>query len=1201
MPLTPRKALVGIINANGIPVHNTFDSATDVFVGPDGEPISSNAQNLTNIENTFVDATARTSNEYASEDIGKVYVQSDDNTLWLLVNNDPQEWTALGSTEQVYNYVYTDTTERVNGTYTSADVGKIARQADDNTMWVLTKVDNGTGTWVKIITNELVGQPNGIASLDGDGTLDSVQVPDLDAAKIATGEFDAARIPVLDAAKVTTGEFDAARIPVLDAAKVTTGEFDAARIPVLDAAKVTTGEFDTARIPVLDATKVTTGEFDAARIPVLDATKVTTGEFDAARIPVLDATKVTTGEFDAARIPVLDAAKVTTGEFATARIPVLSADKITTGTFADARIPALDATKITSGTIDMARIPAAAVERLSIVADETARFNLTVAEVQIGDTVKQTDTGIMYVVVDTAQLDNNAGYNEYVVGTAAAVPWSGVTDKPSLATTAQLSDHTDNTTNPHTVTAAQVGAEPADAAIQTHLGATDNPHTVTAAQVGAEPADAAIQTHLGATDNPHTVTAAQVGAATTTALTNHTNSTSNPHSVTATQIGAEVADAGIQAHIASLLNPHGVSAAQIGAEPADAAIQNHITSTTVNPHAITSAMIGAAPISHAVDNDTYGYGTATNAGHVRPGVGLTATNGTMNILYGSAAGTAAQGNDPRLENAGSVYLVGNTIGTPPASSTIHTFVASQNMKFEVSLPNSAFACEINPSAATTFIIQHKNETAYQTIGSFTINTDGSSTVSFLNKVIVGIGHKIKIVSPAALNGIADVSWTIGGQVTTELATDRVVDIDVIPSVVVPVTGGTPVTSTIDTEQYTGVITDWSPAVTGLFDEKTAYTVTIELTAKEGYTFTGVPANFFLVGGLTATNAADSGYVTKLFPATEPYLTFNATTQTVTAYNTLGGTDLTIPATIDSVPVLHIGDNALTNKGLTSLSLPEGLQTLGYNSLSNNPLISSYTMPSTLTTIGGNAFAYSSMTSLGANNIGTGVTSIGDYAFTKCPLTSVVIPDSVEEIGASAFLYDSFFLGPAGSISSLTLGSGVTTIGNEAFKKNAITSINLPASLTTLGSRVFANNALSSITIPSTWTTIPMGCFENNALTSISIPASITTVGHSAFNGNLLTSLVVPNTVTTLEPRAFSNNPSLTTVTIGTGVTVCDDLFYQCPITQITIPSNVNVVYYSDPYATFGIYGGSFRQLYMYSGGQQGGTYNYNGTGWVKTA
>lgn len=97
-------------------------------------------------------------------------------------------------------------------------------------------------------------------------------------------------------------------------------------------------------------------------------------------------------------------------------------------------ITSLDASKITSGTISIDRLPQGALERLTVVADDTARFKLTSTSVQKGDTVKVTSTGKMYYVVDETKLSTEAGYEVYAAGTAASVPWSGVTGKPSTYT-----------------------------------------------------------------------------------------------------------------------------------------------------------------------------------------------------------------------------------------------------------------------------------------------------------------------------------------------------------------------------------------------------------------------------------------------------------------------------------------------------------------------------------------------------------------------------------------------------------------------------------------------------------------------------------------------------------------------------------------------------------------------------------------------
>jgi uncharacterized repeat protein (TIGR02543 family) len=97
-----------------------------------------------------------------------------------------------------------------------------------------------------------------------------------------------------------------------------------------------------------------------------------------------------------------------------------------------------------------------------------------------------------------------------------------------------------------------------------------------------------------------------------------------------------------------------------------------------------------------------------------------------------------------------------------------------------------------------------------------------------------------------------------------------VDIAAVPGVAAPVPMAVPVTAVGETAQYTGVVS-WRPdpaASGGKFAFDTAYTATITLTAKPGYTFFGTPADFFTVAGATdARNARDSGDIEARFPAT----------------------------------------------------------------------------------------------------------------------------------------------------------------------------------------------------------------------------------------------------------------------------------------------------------------------------------------------
>lgn len=140
----------------------------------------------------------------------------------------------------------------------------------------------------------------------------------------------------------------------------------------------------------------------------------------------------------------------------------LNAGKVS-GTLAASNIPDLDASKIKTGTISVDRLPATALERCIVVPDNTARFALTVSNVQVGDTVKVTDTKKMYMVVDSSKLFSDAGYEEYVTSTdwtaITGIPKafppskhshtkSEITDFPTLATVATSGNYNDLSNKP---------------------------------------------------------------------------------------------------------------------------------------------------------------------------------------------------------------------------------------------------------------------------------------------------------------------------------------------------------------------------------------------------------------------------------------------------------------------------------------------------------------------------------------------------------------------------------------------------------------------------------------------------------------------------------------------------------------------------------------------------------------------------------
>lgn len=141
-----------------------------------------------------------------------------------------------------------------------------------------------------------------------------------------------------------------------------------------------------------------------------------------------------------------------------------------------------------------------------------------------------------------------------------------------------------------------------------------------------------------------------------------------------------------------------------------------------------------------------------------------------------------------------------------------------------------------------------------------------------------------------------------------------ISVAAITGVTAPALGNAPAT-TIETAQYTGSVT-WSPAVSGTFAADTSYTATITLTPKAGFTLQGVSANFFTVAGtsIPATNSADSGVVTAVFPATGVGIElFNGTTS-------IGVIELTsaLLALVDEEILVSTGGRELVSYLLTDV-------------------------------------------------------------------------------------------------------------------------------------------------------------------------------------------------------------------------------------------------------------------------------------------
>ena len=171
--------------------------------------------------------------------------------------------------------------------------------------------------------------------------------------------------------------------------------------------------------------------------------------------------------------------------------------------------------------------------------------------------------------------------------------------------------------------------------------------------------------------------------------------------------------------------------------------------------------------------------------------------------------------------------------------------------------------------------------------------------------------------------------------------------------------------------------------------------------------------------------------------------------------------------------------------------------------------------------------------------GDSVTSIGDWAFYNCHITSVVIPDSVTSIGSYAFYGCS-------SLTEITVSENnknYKSIDGNLYTKDGKTLIQyaigktatefiIPASVTSIGYQaVYVCSSLTSVVIPDSVTSIGSYAFHFcDSLTSVVIGDSVTNIGDYAFcSCESLTSVVIPGSVTRIGVNAFYWCDSLTDV------------------------------------------------------------------------
>ena len=232
--------------------------------------------------------------------------------------------------------------------------------------------------------------------------------------------------------------------------------------------------------------------------------------------------------------------------------------------------------------------------------------------------------------------------------------------------------------------------------------------------------------------------------------------------------------------------------------------------------------------------------------------------------------------------------------------------------------------------------------------------------------------------------------------------------------------------------------------------------------------------------------------------------------------------LTIPDTIEGLPVMELAPLALYDSPFISLTLPESLETIGPAALKESRRLEKINLPAGLKKVDESAFSYCS--NLVLPEFPQGLTSFGSNAFEGCRLPETLrIPD------------------------------GTTSIPREAFHLcRGSTSVEFPQTLVSIDAVAFCFcDSLTRVKLPPNVKSLGEGAFYGcHGLEVVELSEGLETIGRGAFNNcDSLTQVHIPSSVKSLGTHAFYSCKALEVVELPEGLEI-NDQFDECPRLEI---------------------------------------------------